>query len=84
MLLVSGLSYKKKQKFFPSICDATGGSAIIPPIPGLCFHKNSILLYFLLNSATSVVLKLTSAVIAIADVHSVSMKSLSLTTILFE
>ena len=38
----------------------------------------------LLKSAASAVLKLTSAVIAIAHVRSVSMKSLSVMTILFE
>ena len=74
----------KKHKYFPSICDATGGSAIIPPTPGLCFHKNSMFLYSLLKSAASAVLMLTSAVIAIAHARSVSMKSLSVMTILFE
>ena len=74
----------RKHKYFPGICDATGGSAIIPPTPGLCFHKNKIFLYSLLKSAASAVLKLTSAVIAMAHVRSVSMKSLSALTILFE
>ena len=74
----------RKHKYFPGICDATGGSAIIPPTPRLCFHKNSMLLYSLLKSAASAVLKLTSAVIAIPHVPSVSMKSLSVMTILFE
>ena len=74
----------RKHKYFPGICDATGSSAIIPPTPGLCFHKNSMFLYSLLKSAASAVLKLTSAVIAIAHLHSVSMKSLSVMTILFE
>ena len=41
-------------------------------------------LYSLLKSAASAVLKLTSAVIAIAHVRSVSMKSMSVMTILFE
>ena len=54
------------------------------PTPGLCFHKNRIFLYSLLKSAASAVLKLTSAVIAIAHVRCVSMKLLSLMTILFE
>ena len=74
----------RKHKYFPGICDATGGSAIIPPTPGLCFHKNSMLLYSLLKSAALAVLKLTSAVIAIAHARSVSIKSLSVMTILFE
>ena len=83
MLPISGLGNQETQ-IFPGICDATGGSAIIPPTPGLCFHKNSMFLYSLLKSAASAVLKLTSAVIAIAHVCSVSMKSLSVMTILFE
>ena len=74
----------RKHIYFPDICDATGGSAIIPPTPSLYFHKNSIFLYFLLKSAVSAVLKLTSAVIAIAHVRSVSMKSLSVKIMLFE
>ena len=74
----------RKHNFFPDICDATGGSAIIPPTLSLCFHENSIFLYFLLKSAVSAVLKLTSAVIAIAHVRSVSMKSLSVKIMLFE
>ena len=79
------LSVNKKHKYFPGICDATGSSAIIPSLTDLGFHKNSIFLYFLLKSAASaVVLKLTSAVIAIAHVRSVSIKSLSLTMMLFE
>ena len=41
-------------------------------------------IYSFLKSAASAVLKLTSAVIAIAHVRSVSMKSLSVMTILFE
>ena len=52
----------RKYKYFPGIYDATGGSAIIPPTPGLCFHKNSMFLYSLLKSAASAVLKLTSCV----------------------
>ena len=72
----------RKHKHFPGICDATGGIAIIPPTPGLRSHKNSIFLYYLLKSAASAVLKLTSAVIGIAHVRSVSMKSLSETTTL--
>ena len=72
----------RKHKYFPGICDATGGSAIIPPTPNL--HKNSIFLYSLFKSAASAVLKLTSAFIAIAHVSSVSMKSLSVTTTLFK
>ena len=74
----------RKHIYLPGICDATGCSTIIPPTPGLSFHKNSIFLYSLLKSAASAVLKLSSAVIAIAHVRSVSMKLLSVTTTLFE
>ena len=83
MLSISDL-ITGKHKYFTGICDATGGSAIIPPTPGLCFHINSIFLCRLLKSAASAVLKLTSPVIAIAHVHSVSMKSLSVMIMLFE
>ena len=72
----------KKHRFFPGICDAAGGKAATPPIPGLCFQRNSIFLYYLLKSAANAVLKLMSAVIAIAHVHFVSMKALSISIIL--
>ena len=74
----------KKHKYFPGICDATGGKAATPPIPGLCFQRNSMFLYSLLKSAANAVLKLMFAVIAIAHVLFVSMKSLSLTIMLFK
>ena len=56
----------------------------MPPIPGLCFHRNSMFLYSLLKSAANAVLKLMSAVIAIADVLFVSIKSLSVSIMLLE
>ena len=34
----------KKHRFFPGICDAAGGKAATPPIPGLCFQRNSMFL----------------------------------------
>ena len=74
----------KKHKYFPGICDTAGGKAATPPIPGLCFQRNSTFLYSLLKSAASAVLKLMSAVIAIAHVLFVSMKSLSVSTMLLE
>ena len=36
-----------KHKYFPGICDATGGSAMIPPTPGLRFHNNLLFLHSL-------------------------------------
>ena len=74
----------KKHKYFPGICDTAGVKAATPPIPGLCFQRNSTFLYSLLKSAASAVLKLMSAVIAIAHVLFVSMKSLSVSTMLLE
>ena len=53
-------------------------------LPGFCFHKNSMFLYFLLKSAANAVLKLMSAVIAIALVLSVSLKSLYVCIVLLE
>ena len=55
----------------------------MPPTPGLCFQKNSMFLYSPLKSAANAVLKL-SAVIAIAHVLFVSMKSLSVSIMLIE
>ena len=74
----------KKHRYFPGICDAAGGKAATPPIPGLCIQKNSMFLSSLLKSAANAVLKLMSAVIAIAHVLSVSMKSLSVSIMLLE
>ena len=74
----------KKHRYFPGICDAAGGKAAKPPIPGLCFQRNSTFLYSLLKSAANAVLKLMSAVIAIAHVIFVSMKSLSVSIMLLE
>ena len=57
-----------EHRYFPGICDAAGGKAATPPIPGLCIQKNSMFLCSLLKSAANAVLKLMSAVIAIAHV----------------
>ena len=74
----------EKHKYFPGICDAAGGKAATPPIPGLCFQRNSMFFYSLSKSAANAVLKLMSAVIAIAHVLFVSIKSLSVNIMLLE
>ena len=74
----------KKHRYFPGISDAAGGKAATPPIPGLCFQTNSMFLYSLLKSAANAVLKLMSAVIAIAHVLFKSMISLSVSIMLLE
>ena len=56
----------------------------MPPIPGLCFQRNSMFLYYPLISAANAVLKLMSAVIAPANALFVSMKSLSVSIMLLE
>ena len=74
----------KKHRYFPGICDAAGGKAATPLTPGRCFQRNSTFLYSFLKSAANAVLKLMSAVIAIAHVLFVSMKSLSGNIMLLE
>ena len=74
----------KKHKYFPGICEAAGGKAATPPIPGLCFQRISMFFYSLLKSAANAVLKLMSAVIAIAHVLFVSMKSVSVSIMQFD
>ena len=74
----------KKHGFFPGICDVAGGKAATPPTPGLCFQRNFMFLYSLLKSEANDVLKLMSAVIPIAHVLFVSMKSLSVNIMLLE
>ena len=74
----------KKHKYFPGICEAAGGKAATPPIPGLCFQRNSMISYSLLKSAANAVLKLITAVIAIAHVLFVSIKLLSANIMLLE
>ena len=74
----------KKPKDFRGICEAAGGKAATPPIPDFCFQRNSGFLYSLLKSTANAVLKLMSAVIAIAHVLFVSMKSLSINSMLLE
>ena len=74
---------------FPLLGSYTGNEREVTPLStkkslSRVKAKNSMFLYSLLKSAASAVLKLTSAVIAIAHVRSVSMKSLSVMTILFE
>ena len=67
----------KKHRYLPGTCATDGGSAAIPPSPGLCLNRNSSFWYSLLKSASSLDLKLMSAVIQIALVLSDRMKSLS-------
>ena len=65
----------RKHKYFPGTCETDGGSAAIPPNPGLCLNRNSTFCYSLLKSASSLDLKLMSAVMQIALVLSDRMKS---------
>ena len=74
----------KKHRYFPGICDAAGGKAATPPTPGRCFQRNCMFLYSLLKFAANAVLKLMSAVIAIAHVLFVSIKLLSVSIMLLE
>ena len=74
----------KNHKYFPGICDAAGCKAATPPIRGLCFPRNSMFLYSLSQSAANAVLKLMTAVIAIAHVRFVSMKLRSVNFMLLE
>ena len=74
----------KKHKCFPGIYDAAGGKAATPLDAGLCFQMNSMFLYSPLKSAANAVLKLMSAVIAIAHVLFVRLKSLSVNVMLLE
>ena len=72
----------KKHRCFPGICDAAGGKAATPPIPML--SKEFYVFISLLKSAANAVPKLMSAVIAIAHVLFVSMKSLSVSIMLLD
>ena len=74
----------KKHKYFPGIYDAAGGKAATPTILGHCFQRNSLFLYSLLKFAAKTVLKLRSAVIAMAHVLFVSTKLLSVNIMLLE
>ena len=56
----------------------------MPPIPDLCFQRNSMFFYSVLKSAAKAVLKLISSVIAIAHVLLGSIKSLSVNTMSLE
>ena len=67
----------RKHRYLPGTCATDGGSAAIPPSPGLCLNRNSTFWYSLLKSASSLDLKLMSAVIHIALVLSDKKKSLS-------
>ena len=67
----------KKHRYLPETCEIDGGSAAIPPNPRLCLNRNSMFFYSFLKSASSLDLKLMSAVIQIALVLSDRMKSLS-------
>ena len=74
----------RKHRYLPGTCATDGGSAVIPPSPGLCLNRNSTFWYSLLKSASSLDLKLMSAVIQIALVLSDRMKSLSVIRIFSE
>ena len=74
----------KKHRFLPGTCETEGGSAAIPPNPGLCLNRNSTFWYSFLKSASSLVLKLMSAVMQIALVLSDRRSSLSVIRMLFE
>ena len=74
----------KKHRYFPGSCIAAAGKAATPPITGLCFHRNSMFLYSLLKSAANAVQKLMSAVIAIANMLSASIKLLSVSFMLLD
>ena len=67
----------KKHRYLPGTCATDGGSAAIPPSPGLFLNRTSTFWYSLLNSASSLDLKPKSAVIQISRVLSDRMKSLS-------
>ena len=67
----------RKQRYLPGTCATDGGSAAMPPSPGLCLNRNSTFWYSLLKSASNLDLKLMSAVMQIALVLFDRMKSLS-------
>ena len=64
--------------------EAARGKAETPAIPVLCLQRKPMFLYSLLKSAANALLKLMSAVIAIADVLFVSLKSPSVNFMLIE
>ena len=74
----------RKHRYFPGTCATDGGSGAIPPSPGLCLNRNSTFWYSLLKSASSLDLKLMSAVMQIALVLFDRMKSLSVIMIFSE
>ena len=67
----------RKQSYLIGTCSTDGGSAAIPPSPGLCLKRNSTFWFSLLKLASSLDMKLMAAVIQIALVLSDRMKSLS-------
>ena len=69
----------KKHKYLPGIWEAA-----THPKPGLSFHRISMFLYSFLKSAANAVPKLMSAVMAIAHLLCVSLKSLSVNIMLLE
>ena len=77
IVLLSLTLVTRKHRYLPGTCATDGVSAAIPPSPGLCLKRNSTFWYSLLKSASSLDLKLMSAVIQIALVLSDRMKSLS-------
>ena len=74
----------RKHRYLPGTCATDDGSAAVPPSPGLCLNRNSTFWYSLLKSASSLDLKLMSALMQIALVLSDRMKSLSVIRIFSE
>ena len=77
IVFLSLILVTRNHRYLPGTCKTDGGSAAIPPNPDLCLNRNSTFWYSLLKSASSLNLKLISAVIQIALVLSDKMKSLS-------
>ena len=84
IVFLSLILVTKKHRFLPGTCETEGGSAAIPTNPGLFLNRNSTFWYSFLKSVSSLVLKLMSAVMQIAQVLSGKMKSLSVIRMLSE
>ena len=84
ILFLSLTRVTKMHRYLPGTCETEGESAAIPPNPVLCLNRNSTFWYSLLKSASSLVLKLVSAVMQIALVLSDRMNSLSVISMLSE
>ena len=68
----------KKLRYLPGTAETEGGNSARHPIPGLGLSKNSPFWYCLLKSASSLLLKLISAVMQIALALFHKMKPLSM------